>query len=378
MNKVTARGIKTPLIKTGQNLAEIVVNSLLADADQENYQLHDGDVIGITEAVVSIAYNNFATLDEIAADINNKFKGNALGVVFPIFSRNRFSMLLKAFARAKKELYLLMSYPNDEVGNPILKVEKLKEIKEDVFDEKVYFKHFKDYLHPWTKMNIVDYYLKIMKEEKAKGKIIFSNNALDILNYTDQVLISNVHEREKTRNLFPKQTNIYTLANILTKSINGSGYNSEYGLLGSNYFTREKVKLFPSHNEDLLTTIQTLIYQKRKVHVEVFIYGDGAFKDPLTGIWELCDPVVSPSYTKTLLGSKAELKLKYLAFNELKDLDESEFKKALLERKKLNTLQDSLGTTPRRTLDLLGTLADLVSGSGERQTPVVLIQNFLK
>jgi hypothetical protein len=217
-----------------------------------------------------------------------------------------------------------------------------------------------------------------MKEEKAKGKIIFSNNALDILNYTDQVLISNVHEREKTRNLFPKQTNIYTLANILTKSINGSGYNSEYGLLGSNYFTREKVKLFPSHNEDLLTTIQTLIYQKRKVHVEVFIYGDGAFKDPLTGIWELCDPVVSPSYTKTLLGSKAELKLKYLAFNELKDLDESEFKKALLERKKLNTLQDSLGTTPRRTLDLLGTLADLVSGSGERQTPVVLIQNFLK
>ncbi|MDD4090290.1 MAG: coenzyme F420-0:L-glutamate ligase, partial [Acholeplasmataceae bacterium] len=182
MNKVTARGIKTPLIKTGQNLAEIVVNSLLADADQENYQLHDGDVIGITEAVVSIAYNNFATLDEIAADINNKFKGNALGVVFPIFSRNRFSMLLKAFARAKKELYLLMSYPNDEVGNPILKVEKLKEIKEDVFDDKVYFKNFKDYLHPWTKMNIVDYYLKIMKEEKAKGKIIFSNNALDILN----------------------------------------------------------------------------------------------------------------------------------------------------------------------------------------------------
>ncbi len=378
MKNMVVRGIKTPIIKAHDNLVDIVVTSILEDAKNNDYELNDKDIIGITEAVVSIAYNNYVSLDEIVIDVNDKFKGNTLGIVFPVLSRNRFSMLLRAFAKAKKELIMLIAYPYDEVGNPILDSKKLNLIKELTFSEETYYKHFKDFLHPWTNINMIDYYKELVLKEGSNIKFIFSNDPKEILKHTNQVLVSNVHDRENVKNLLKDNAVVYGLDDLLTSSINGSGFNSKYGLLGSNYSSSDLVKLFPNDNQELLKEIKEKIYKKTNKDVEVLIYGDGAFKDPFTNIWELCDPVVSPSYTKGLEGSPHEFKLKYVVENELKNLKGKELEEALLIKKASFTKEESLGTTPRRYVDLIGTLCDLVSGSGDRSTPVVLVQNYFK
>lgn len=380
-----ARGIKTPIIKTGDDLVEIVTSSVFSDMKKNDYQINDNDIIGITEAVVSIAKGNYATLDDIKVDINSKFKGDDLGIVYPILSRNRFSVMLRAFARSKKNIFILLSYPFDEVGNPIMDKKILKGLDinpyYDILDEDLYYKYFKDFVHPWTKVNMVNYYKDVCKEENANVKIIFSNNATDILKYTKNVLISNIHSRFDTKELFVNSdSTVYALDEIMNKSINGSGYNEKYGLLGTNVATKEKVKLFPNEDKKLLIDIQNKIKEKTNKHVEVFVYGDGAFKDPVSTVWELADPVVSPFYTEGLNGSPNEIKLKYLVedkFKELKGEELEEVVKKYIETKNEN-LDLSLGTTPRRFVDLLGSLCDLVTGSGDKGTPVVLIQNYFK
>ena len=385
MNTI-ARGIKTPIIRKGDNLAQIVADSILKDASINNYELNDRDIIGITESVVSISIGNFVDIKDVVTDLNNKFEGDDIGVVFPILSRNRFSIILKAIARAKKDITIMLSYPNDEVGNPVLDLKVLKDINSnfDLISEEDYLKNFSNFKHPWTNVNIVDYYRNICLDEKSSVKFVFSNNPEDILKYTKNVLVSDIHTRfetkEKIRNK-DKFSKVYGLDDISTESINESGFNKKYGLLGSNLATKDSLKLFPNENYELLENIQNIIYEQTNKKLEILIYGDGAFKDPVSKIWELADPVVSPFYTKGLIGSPVEFKLKYLSENEFKNLSKDELEKAiesLRKDKKNNTLsQDSmLGTTPRRYVDLIGSLCDLVSGSGDKGTPVVLIQNY--
>lgn len=385
MNTI-ARGIKTPIIRKGDNLAQIVADSILKDASVNNYELNDRDIIGITESVVSISIGNFVDIKDVVTDLNNKFEGDDIGVVFPILSRNRFSIILKAIARAKKDITIMLSYPNDEVGNPVLDLKVLKDINSnfDLISEEDYLKNFSNFKHPWTNVNIVEYYRNICLDEKSSVKFVFSNNPEDILKYTKNVLVSDIHTRfetkEKIRNK-DKFSKVYGLDDISTESINESGFNKKYGLLGSNLATKDSLKLFPNENYELLENIQNIIYEQTNKKLEILIYGDGAFKDPVSKIWELADPVVSPFYTKGLIGSPVEFKLKYLSENEFKNLSKDELEKAiesLRKDKKNNTLsQDSmLGTTPRRYVDLIGSLCDLVSGSGDKGTPVVLIQNY--
>lgn len=385
MNTI-ARGIKTPIIRKGDNLAQIVADSILKDASINNYELNDRDIIGITESVVSISIGNFVDIKDVVTDLNNKFEGDDIGVVFPILSRNRFSIILKAIARAKKDITIMLSYPNDEVGNPVLDLKVLKDINSnfDLISEEDYLKNFSNFKHPWTNVNIVEYYRNICLDEKSSVKFVFSNNPEDILKYTKNVLVSDIHTRfetkEKIRNK-DKFSKVYGLDDISTESINESGFNKKYGLLGSNLATKDSLKLFPNENYELLENIQNIIYEQTNKKLEILIYGDGAFKDPVSKIWELADPVVSPFYTKGLIGSPVEFKLKYLSENEFKNLSKDELEKAiesLRKDKKNNTLsQDSmLGTTPRRYVDLIGSLCDLVSGSGDKGTPVVLIQNY--
>lgn len=385
MNTI-ARGIKTPIIRKGDNLAQIVADSILKDASINNYELNDRDIIGITESVVSISIGNFVDIKDVVTDLNNKFEGDDIGVVFPILSRNRFSIILKAIARAKKDITIMLSYPNDEVGNPVLDLKVLKDINSnfDLISEEDYLKNFSNFKHPWTNVNIVEYYRNICLDEKSSVKFVFSNNPEDILKYTKNVLVSDIHTRfetkEKIRNK-DKFSKVYGLDDISTESINESGFNKKYGLLGSNLATKDSLKLFPNENYELLENIQNIIYEQTNKKLEILIYGDGAFKDPVSKIWELADPVVSPFYTKGLIGSPVEFKLKYLSENEFKNLSKDELEKAiesLRKDKENNTLsQDSmLGTTPRRYVDLIGSLCDLVSGSGDKGTPVVLIQNY--
>lgn len=381
---VIARSIKTDIVKSNDDLVEIVTSSIYLDMKNNDYELNDKDVIGLTESIVSISNNNYCHIDDIVADINSKYQGDTLGVVFPILSRNRFSVILKALARAKKEIVLLLSYPNDEVGNSIMDTKTLSRLDmnkdQDILTEEDYYKHFSDFVHPWTKINMVDYYKEVIELEGSTAKFIFSNNALDILKYTSNVLVSDIHSRDETKALFDNINNatVYKLDNILSESINGSGYNKDYGLLGSNLATKETLKLFPNSDLELLERIQNKIYQDTNKKVEVLVYGDGAFKDPISKIWELADPVVSPSYTKGLEGSPNEVKLKYLAENEYRHLKGEELAEAIRKHKENASLDSKLGTTPRRYVDLLGSLMDLMSGSGDRSTPVVLVQNYFK
>lgn len=381
---VIARSIKTDIVKSNDDLVEIVTSSIYLDMKNNDYELNDKDVIGLTESIVSISNNNYCHIDDIVADINSKYQGDTLGVVFPILSRNRFSVILKALARAKKEIVLLLSYPNDEVGNSIMDTKTLSRLDmnkdQDILTEEDYYKHFSDFVHPWTKINMVDYYKEVIELEGSTAKFIFSNNALDILKYASNVLVSDIHSRDETKALFDNINNatVYKLDNILSESINGSGYNKDYGLLGSNLATKETLKLFPNSDLELLERIQNKIYQDTNKKVEVLVYGDGAFKDPISKIWELADPVVSPSYTKGLEGSPNEVKLKYLAENEYRHLKGEELAEAIRKHKENASLDSKLGTTPRRYVDLLGSLMDLMSGSGDRSTPVVLVQNYFK
>ena len=381
------RGIRTGVIKEGDNLAERVVNSVLKASESEGFKLEDRDVIAVTEAVVGISSGNYATLDQIAQDVKNKFKTNEIGIVFPILSRNRFAVCLQAFARAMDKLTILLSFPSDEVGNDILDKKLLKEYDinpySDILSEKEYTEKFGSFKHIFTGVNMVDFYRDLVKSENCDVEFVFGNDPLTILGYTKNVLCADIHTRFETKEILKSHGGeiVLGLDDIMTSSVDGSGFNSKYGLLGSNRATEDKVKLFPENGQELVETIQKEIKEKTGANVEVMVYGDGAFKDPVGKIWELADPVVSPAYTSGLEGSPNELKLKYLSDNKFKDLKGEDLNNAIREEIKhkdadLKGQMATQGTTPRRYTDLIGSLCDLTSGSGDKGTPVVLIQRY--
>lgn len=378
------RGIRTPIVKEGDDLINIVVDSVIEASNSEKFQFRDRDVIGITESLVARAQGNYATTEVIGMDVANKFP-NDIGIVFPILSRNRFSILLKGIADSNRKIHLLLSYPSDEVGNHLMDVDKMDELKinpySDVLKEEDYRKLFGEkVLHPFTGIDYVDMYKKM-----AEGniEIYFSNDPRTILKYTKDVLVANVHDRFRTKRILKEcgANIVLGLDDILTSPINNSGFNPEYGLLGSNLASDHEVKLFPRNSQYYVEEIQKLLMEKTGKNIEVMVYGDGAFKDPIGKIWELADPVVSPGYTKGLTGTPNELKLKYLVDTELDDLKGEEVIAAVKKKiysKDIDLLgqAESLGTTPRRITDLLGSLCDLTSGSGDKGTPVVLIQGY--
>ena len=375
------RGIRTPIIKEGDNLSKIVVDSVLKASETENFDILDKDVIAITEAVVGISQGNYVTVDDIKEDISQKYKSKHLGVVFPIFSRNRFSMILKGLARANDKITLLLSYPHDEVGNHLfdskLLFEKGINPYIDVLNYEQYKNYFSGFVHEFTGIDYVDYYKELIESENCEAEIIFSNNPKTILDYTKDVLACDIHTRFDTKNAL----NCLGLDDILTKPINGSGFNPKYGLLGSNKSTDERLKLFPKDGEDLVLDIQKQIYEKTGKKIEVMVYGDGAFKDPVGKIWELADPVVSPFHTDGLKGTPNEIKLKYVSDNKYDSLKGEELASAIrneIKNKENNLVGQNitLGTTPRQITDLLGSLCDLTSGSGDKGTPVVLVQRY--
>lgn len=381
------RGIRTGIIKEGDNLVDIVTKSLLDASKEEGFEFKDKDIVAITEAVVGISEGNFATLDDIKEDIKIKLNNSKhIGVVFPILSRNRFAVLLSAIARSTEEITVLLSYPSDEVGNDILYKEDLEKYNvnpyKDIITLDDYMEKFHDFIHPFTGVNMVDVYKDLIEKEGCKANIVLSNNAKDILKYTNDVIVCDIHTRFETKKKLEKEhTNILMISDILNKSINGSGYNEKYGLLGSNRATEERVKLFPRTGDKLVKDIQDKLKELTGKTIEVMVYGDGAFKDPVGKIWELADPVVSPAYTKGLEGSPNEVKLKYLSENKFADLKGEQLNNAIKEeirnkQKNLKGQMVSQGTTPRRYTDLIGSLCDLTSGSGDKGTPVVLIQDY--
>ena len=382
-----SRGIKLPIIKQGDDLANIVVGNVLAAAKEAPFELHDRDVIAITESVVARCQGNYASVDDIATDIKNKFPTGEMGVIFPILSRNRFAILLKGFARGSKKIFLMLSYPSDEVGNALLTYDELDEKGvnpySDVLSLDKYRELFGHKVHEFTGVDYIDYYVDLIKSEGCDVEVIFANQPKAILEYTKNVLACDIHTRSRTKRILKEKgaERVFGLDDILNKPINGSGYNEKYGLLGSNKSTEEVVKLFPNKGQELVLEIQSLIKEKTGKNVEVMIYGDGAFKDPQGKIWELADPVVSPFFTEGLRGTPNELKLKFLADNEFKDLKGDELKEAI--KAKIKEKEGSLvgkmageGTTPRQLTDLIGSLCDLTSGSGDKGTPVVLVQGY--
>jgi len=375
------RGIRTPIIKENDDLATIVVDSVLKASETENFKLEDKDVVAITEAVVGISEGNYATVDNIAKDIQNKFKSGHIGIVFPILSRNRFSMILKGIARGCKKVTILLSYPSDEVGNHLFDSKYLKQYNinpySDVLNYERYQNLFKDSVHHFTGINYVNFYKELVESENCEVDFIFANDPTEILKHTNDVLACDIHTRFNT-----KQTlNCLGLDDILNESIDGSGFNPNYGLLGSNKSTEERVKLFPKDGLNLVNEVQKQLLSKTGKHIEVMVYGDGAFKDPVGKIWELADPVVSPFHTDGLKGTPNEIKLKYISDNKFSNLKGEELANAIKEEIKnkqtdLKGTNETLGTTPRQITDLLGSLCDLTSGSGDKGTPVVLVQRY--
>ena len=381
----TSRGIRTPIIKEGDNLANIVVDSVIKASKNEEFKIHDKDIICVSEAVVGISEGNYCTVDDIANDIRDKYVNGEVGVVYPILSRNRFSLILKGIARGAKKIVMLLSFPSDEVGNGILDENRLSSSPfnlSSIITENDYNEYFGDFIHPFTGINMVSFYRDLVKSEDCEIEFVFSNNPLDILKYTPYVLNCDIHTREHTKELFSKTGALcYSLTDIMNKSNNGSGYNPKYGLLGSNKSTEERLKLFPKDGEKLILDIQKKMKELTGKNLEVMVYGDGAFKDPVGHIWELADPVVSPFYTSGLEGTPNEIKLKYVSDNKLADLRGEDLIDAMKKeiRSKDNNLVGKMvtqGTTPRRITDLVGSLADLTSGSGDKGTPVVLIQGY--
>jgi len=381
------RGIRTPVVRQGDAIEEMVVASVLQAAEAEKFSIRDRDIVGITESVVARAQGNYATADAIATDLKAKFNGDCLGVVFPILSRNRYAIILKGIARSAKHIVLQFSYPCDEVGNQLMAPDLIDKNNvnpwTDTFSEAQFKQLFGQCCHPFTGIDYIAYYQSLVEGEKAECTIIFSNQPKTILSYTKKVLACDVHTRERTkRQLIAAGAEIvYSLAEILSAPVNGSGYNPEYGLLGSNKATEETVKLFPRNCQPVVDRIQQIFKSKTGKMVEVLIYGDGAFKDPVGKIWELADPVVSPAYTVGLKGTPNELKLKYLADNQFADLTGLALEEAIakqIRNKKENLVgsMESQGTTPRRLTDLIGSLCDLTSGSGDKGTPVVHIQGY--
>ena len=381
------RGIRTPIIKEDDNLEDIVINSVMEAKNTEGFEFHDKDVIGITEAVVARAQGNYATVDDIATDIKNKYTEGTVGVVFPILSRNRFSICLKGIARGAKKVVLMLSYPSDEVGNHLVSLDQLDEHNvnpwSDVLTEAKYRELFGYQKHHFTGVDYVEYYRSLIEAEGAKCEIIFANDVRTILNYTDSVLCCDIHTRHRSKRLLKQKGAkvVYGLDDILNESINGSGYNKDYGLLGSNKATEDKIKLFPRDGQVVVENIQAKLKEKTGKTIEVMVYGDGAFKDPVGKIWELADPVVAPFYTSGLLGQPNEIKLKYLADNDFANLQGEELKEAIknsIKQKDSNLVGQmaSQGTTPRQLTDLIGSLCDLTSGSGDKGTPIILIQGY--
>ena len=382
-----SRGISCPCIRENDNLADIVVDSVLAAAESEGFELRDRDVISITESIVARAQGNYASVEAIAEDVKEKLGGETVGVITPILSRNRFAICLKGIAMGAKKVVLMLGYPSDEVGNTLVSLDKLDDAGinpySDVLTEEKYRELFGENKHEFTGVDYVEYYGNIIREAGAEVEIILANNPRAILDYTKNVINCDIHTRARTKRILKAAgaERVFGLDDILNASVNGSGYNTKYGLLGSNKATENTIKLFPNECFDLVKDIQKQILDKTGKHVEVMVYGDGAFKDPQGKIWELADPVVSPAFTEGLIGTPNELKLKYLADNDFADLSGEALKEAISKRikeKNDNLVGDmaSQGTTPRQLTDLIGSLCDLTSGSGDKGTPIVLVQGY--
>ncbi len=382
-----SRGVRAPIIREGDNLVQIVVDSVLAAGQSEGFSFHDRDVVAVTEAVVARAQGNYAHINDIAADVKAKLGGETIGVIFPILSRNRFSVCLKGIARGAKKVVLMLSFPADEVGNHLIDEDLLDEKGvnpwSDVLTEEKYRELFGRVLHPFTGVDYIEFYSELIRESGAEVEIILSNNPKTILDYTDKVLCCDIHTRNRTKRILKKAgaSVVLGLDDIMTESVNGSGFNPNYGLLGSNKATEEIVKLFPKDCDVFVSEVAALMKEKTGKNIEVMVYGDGAFKDPVGKIWELADPVVSPAYTPGLEGTPNEVKLKYLADNNFASLSGDALKEAISDyiRNKDADLKGQMvsqGTTPRRLTDLIGSLADLTSGSGDKGTPIILIQGY--
>ena len=382
-----SRGVRCPIIREGDNLADIAVDSVLEAAESEGYAFRDRDVVALTESIVARAQGNYASVQDIAADVKAKLGGETVGVIFPILSRNRFAICLKGIAMGAKKVVLMLSYPSDEVGNALLTYDQLDEAGInpylDVLTLERYRELFGENKHEFTGVDYVQYYSDIITEAGAQVEVIFANQATAILDYADHVLTCDIHTRARSKRLLKAAgaKAVCGMDDILTAPVNGSGYNEKYGLLGSNKSTEDKIKLFPRDCQDLVEEIQERLLEKTGKHVEVMVYGDGAFKDPQGKIWELADPVVSPAFTSGLVGTPNELKLKYLADNDFKNLSGAELKEAIsksIKEKESNLVGNmaSQGTTPRKLTDLIGSLCDLTSGSGDKGTPIVHIQGY--
>ena len=382
-----SRGVRCPIIREGDNLPEIVVNSVLEAAESEGFSLRDRDVIAVTESVVARSQGNYATIEDIAADVKAKLGGGTIGVIFPILSRNRFAICLKGIAMGAKKIVLMLSYPSDEVGNALITWDQVDETGinpySDVLTLAKYRELFGENKHEFTGVDYVQYYADLIKEAGAEVEVIFANQAKTILQYTDCVLNCDIHTRARTKRILlaAGAKVVCSLDDILNAPVNGSGCNERYGLLGSNKSTEDKIKLFPRECQGMVEEIQASILEKTGKHVEVMVYGDGAFKDPQGKIWELADPVVSPAFTHGLIGTPNELKLKYLADNDFKNLSGAALKDAISAaiKAKNGSLVGNMasqGTTPRQLTDLIGSLCDLTSGSGDKGTPVVLVQGY--
>ena len=382
-----SRGIRGPIIREGDNLVDIVVNCVCEAAESEGFELRNRDVVGITESIVARSQGNYASVDAVAKDVKTKLGGETVGVIFPILSRNRFAMILKGIARGAKKIVLMLNYPSDEVGNALITIDQLDDAGinpySDVLTLAKYRELFGDNKHEFTGVDYVEYYSKLITDEKCDVEIIFANNCKEILNYTDTVLNCDIHTRARTKRILLASgaKTVCGLDDILTSSVDGSGYNEKYGLLGSNKSTEETLKLFPRECTELVNKIQAKFLERTNKHIEVMVYGDGAFKDPQGKIWELADPVVSPGFTSGLVGTPNELKLKYLADNDFQNLSGKELKEAI--EKSIKAKSGSLvgnmasqGTTPRQLTDLIGSLCDLTSGSGDKGTPVILVQGY--
>ncbi|MCH4266439.1 MAG: coenzyme F420-0:L-glutamate ligase [Solobacterium sp.] len=382
-----SRGIRCPIIRQGDDLPQIVTDSVIEASKSAGFEFHDKDVVAVTESIVARAQGNYATIKDIADDINAKLGGGTIGVLFPILSRNRFAICLKGIAMGARKVVLMLSYPSDEVGNELFSLDQMDEAGIDPYSDVLtlsdYRKHFGANVHPFTGVDYVSYYEQLIKDAGADCEIIFANRPEAILKYTDTIMTCDIHTRARTKRILKAHGAriVMGMDDILISSINGSGYNEQYGLLGSNKATEDKIKLFPRDGQSFVDRTQKLLEEQTGKHIEVMIYGDGAFKDPQGKIWELADPVVSPAYTSGLKGTPNELKLKYLADNDYKNLNGEQLKDAITEaiHEKDSSLKGKMaseGTTPRQLTDLIGSLCDLTSGSGDKGTPVVLVQGY--
>ena len=382
-----SRGVRAPIIKNGDDIVDIVVTSVLEASKDAPFTFNDRDIVAMTEAVVARAQGNYASVDDIAADVKAKFGGGTVGVIFPILSRNRFAICLRGIAKGAKKVVLMLSYPSDEVGNHLISLDALDEKGVNPYTDVLTLEKYRELFgyekHTFTGIDYVEYYETLIRECGAEAEIIFANNPKAIVNYTKNVLCCDIHTRARTKRLVKAAGGeiVLGLDDILSESVNGSGFNADYGLLGSNKATEEQVKLFPRDCQQVVDSIQKKLYEATGKNIEVMVYGDGAFKDPVGKIWELADPVVSPAYTAGLEGTPNELKLKYLADNEFANLSGDELKEAI--KNKIHEKDDNLvgkmaseGTTPRRLTDLIGSLCDLTSGSGDKGTPIVYIQGY--